>query len=326
MKVSVCIPTFNSEAYVGSCLASVLAQQGVDLEVIVFDNASEDKTWEIVQSFSDPRVRSFRAARNCGMAANFNRALHEARGEYIKLLCSDDLLESNALLLQAKVLDERPGLAMVTCATWLIDSNSVMFDTVRWFAKPVIIDPLNLRALSLIYGNVVGEPSAVLFRREVWLRAGLFQDGLVTLIDIDMWFRMSCQGGVGYLPVPLCRVRRHPRSMTNQFRGAGKVQEAVLRMTESLLSQLQASPLVRMVSFGKVAGSYLRHAMYGLRNGQVKWPASAFLKALRIDPGFFGLFLYLAFFRSGLLGLRIGPAGKPSVCAASTLHCLPEIP
>jgi hypothetical protein len=322
MKVSVCIPTFNSAEYIGECMVSVLRQQDVDFELIVFDNASEDKTWDIVKSFSDPRVRAFRSDQNRGMATNFNRALDESRGEYVKLLCSDDLLEDSALALQTKFLDANRGVPMVTCATRLIDSRGHVFATVRRFGESGVIDANSLRASSLIYGNIVGEPSAVLFRRVAWLHAGPFQDGLVTLIDLDMWFRLSCQGGVGYMPLPLCRIRRHSLSMTSQFRGAGKVQEAVLRMTEALLGELHANSFVRKICLGKVAGSHLRHALYGVTRGQVRWPASAFATAFQIDPLFLGLFTYLLFFRSELMGLKIGPKGTLSICTAGTLKSL----
>jgi len=320
MKVSICIPTFNSAAYIGDCIESALAQKGVDFEVIVFDNASQDDTWKIVQSFSDSRVRAYRSDQNHGMAINFNRALREAKGEYIKLLCSDDLLEPSAVELQTKFLDDHPEITMVTCATRLVDSEEHVFATIQRFFRPVIFGALDLRIFSLIYGNIVGEPSAVLFRREAWISAGSFRDGLVTLIDLDMWLRLSRQGGVGYLPLPLCRIRRHAHSMTNQFRGAGRVQEAVLHMTETLLSELHATPLVRRICFGKVAGSHLQHALYGFRHGHVRWPASALAIALRMDPFFVGLILYLAFFRSGLMGLRLGSAGRLSVCTSSALN------
>lgn len=325
MKISVCIPTFNSAAYIGRCLDSVLAQKDAEFEVIVCDNASQDGGWEIVQSFTDARIRAFRSDQNRGMAANFNRALQVANGEYVKLLCADDLLEPGALELQARFLEEYPEAAMVTCATRLIDSSGSVFATVKRFSKPVMMEAADLRAIYLIYGNLVGEPSAVLFRREAWLCAGPFRDGLATLIDLDMWLRLSRQGGVGYLPQPLCCIRRHALSMTNHFRKTGEVQESVLRMTETVLRELQASPFVRRISLGKVAGSHLRHALYGFRRGLVKWPAFSLALALRIDPFFIGLLLYLAFFRSGLAGLRVRRDGKLSVCTTSTLRCLSEV-
>jgi Glycosyl transferase family 2 len=325
MKVSVCIPTFNSAAYIGDCMESVLTQKGVEFEVIVFDNASEDDTWKIVQSFSDPRIRSFQSDQNCGMATNFNRALRKARGEYVKLLCSDDLLEPDALELQSKFLDGHREISMVTSVTREVNSEGHVLGTVQRFSRKVAFGPSDLRIFSLLYGNIVGEPSAVLFRREACTNAGLFRDGLVTLIDLDMWLRLSSQGGVGYLPLPLCRIRRHPLSMTNQFRGAGQVQQAVLQLTEDLLSELHATPLVRRICFGKVAGSHLKHALYGFRHGHVRWPVSALMKAFRMDPFFVGLFLYLTCFHSDLMGLRVSFEGKLSITASSTLNCVSPI-
>src|SRR4029077_20938954 len=108
----------------------------VEFEVIVFDNASADGSWEIVNSFSDPRVRAFRSDQNRGMASNFNCALHEASGEYIKLLFSDDVLEPSALELQAQFLDEHAELVMATSATRLIDSGGNVHAMVRWFSLP----------------------------------------------------------------------------------------------------------------------------------------------------------------------------------------------
>lgn len=313
MKISVCIPTFNSELYIRDCIESVFAQRGSDFEVIVFDNASEDGTWEIIKSFSSPRLRAFRSDQNRGMAVNFNSALQEARGEYLKLLCSDDLLEPNALEVEASFLDQHPHASMVTSATNLIDRSGRMLGSTRHFSELTMIDGSTLRMQSLVYGNIIGEPSAVLFRQAAWLNAGPFQDNLATLIDLEMWFRLSCQGPIGYLPQPLCRIRRHPLSMTSQFRKAGEVQDAVLRMTQSLLCDMQASPFIRRISIGKVAGSHLRHALYGIQRGFVKWPLSAMAKAFRIDPAFLGFLLYVTLFRSGLLGLRPGQGGRLSV-------------
>ena len=320
MKVSVCIPNYNSSAYVGDCIRSVLAQTGVEFEVIVFDNASDDGSWEIIQSFQDNRIKTFRSDKNRGMAVNFNRALGESSGEYIKLLCSDDCLELSALELQSRFLDEHPDISMVTCATRLIDSSGRDFGTVQRFSTPVTLSAKGLRAGALIYGNIIGEPSAVLFRRDAWLRAGPFQDGLITLIDLDMWFRLSSQGNIGYLPLPLCKIRRHRQSMTSQFRAAGSVQEAVQNMTETLLEEFHANSLIRKICLGKVAASHLRHAIYGFLHGQASWPASAFSKAFRIDPFFGGLFLYLALFRSELMGLTIGHDGALHIRSAGTLR------
>lgn len=326
MKISVCIPTYHSERYIRDCITSVLAQKGVEFEVVISDNASQDYTWEIVQSFAgDERVRTFRSERNLGMAANFNAALQQAQGEYIKLLCSDDLLEPGALELQSRFLDDHPEAIMVTGGRRLIDSTNNVQGVIRWFSESVAIAAPQLKILSLLYGNLLGEPSAALFRHSAWVKAGPFREGLLTFIDLDMWFRLSSQGDIGYIPSPSCRIRRHALSMTNHYRGTGEVQGAILELTKELLCDLQAGPLVRRISLGKVAGSHIRHALYGLRNGELRWPAVALLAAFRNDPGFVGLLFYLLLFRSGLIGLRIGSDGKPCLCSTSTLRSLPTV-
>jgi glycosyltransferase involved in cell wall biosynthesis len=80
MKISVCIPTFNSEA-TSVRVSKVSCPGRRRVRLIIFDNASEDGSWEIIQSFSNPRVRVLRSAQNRGVSRNFNRALHAASGD-----------------------------------------------------------------------------------------------------------------------------------------------------------------------------------------------------------------------------------------------------
>ena len=93
--ISICIPVFNGEKYVAETIESVLNQNYSNLEIIVQDNASTDKTWLLLQSLAqfDSRLKLERNAWNCGMAANWNRVINKARGDYIMLLSADDLLE-----------------------------------------------------------------------------------------------------------------------------------------------------------------------------------------------------------------------------------------
>lgn len=89
-RVSVCIPAFNAELTIGHSIQSVLDQKGCDFNIIVVDNASVDRTCEVVESFSDPRVRLFRNDSNIGYPANVNRCLSLVDGDFFCILCSDD--------------------------------------------------------------------------------------------------------------------------------------------------------------------------------------------------------------------------------------------
>lgn len=107
--VSVIIPVYNGEKFIGETIESVQSQSIDDLEILVVDDCSVDNTAAIVGSYvdSDPRVVFFRLTRNEGVAAARNQALKMARGRYIAYLDSDDLWLPNKLERQIAFLEEK---------------------------------------------------------------------------------------------------------------------------------------------------------------------------------------------------------------------------
>ena len=93
-KVSILIPVYNREKYIGECIQAALAQTYSNIEVIVVDNASTDRTWDICLDFADKdgRVRVFQNEKNIGPVRNWKRCIEEASGDYGKILWSDDLI------------------------------------------------------------------------------------------------------------------------------------------------------------------------------------------------------------------------------------------
>ena len=96
MKFSVCIPNYNYAQYIGQTIES-LADQAVDLEIIVADNCSTDESCAVVEGFGDARIRLTRNRWNVGFAGNLDRACAGATGDRMILLSSDDLAEPGAL-------------------------------------------------------------------------------------------------------------------------------------------------------------------------------------------------------------------------------------
>lgn len=93
-EVSVLIPAYNVEPYIKECLDSVLAQTLQNFEIICIDDASTDRTWEILQEYadSDDRIRLFRHEKNRGQSCGRNDALDQASGEYVYMLDADDMI------------------------------------------------------------------------------------------------------------------------------------------------------------------------------------------------------------------------------------------
>lgn len=320
MRVSVCIPTSNSKRYLHECMRSVLAQTYKDFELIVSDDASTDATCDIVRGFSDPRIRLERLEHKVGMASNFNHATSLARGEYIKLLCHDDLLDPACLAQQVAVLDENPEAVMATTGLRFVDASGRTIRTSSWIKRRCLLSRAELVAGTLIYGNLVGPPSAVLIRKSALLEAGLFSADLPQFLDVDLWLRLAAWGPVGYLPEALCGFRLHAQTRTSQLRKTGLIRNDVLRFTQTMLDSVAPSTLVRRVAWGRVAGSLLKQALAGLRYGYFKWPLIALWQACCIDPAFGGLVMHQALFRTGLLGFSVRDGRVLEVRRGKTFH------
>jgi glycosyltransferase involved in cell wall biosynthesis len=112
--VSVGLPVFNGENYITEAITSVLGQTCADLELIIQDNASTDRTAEICRQFQamDPRIRYYRNPRNLGAAPNYNLAYNLARGRYFKWLAHDDRLQPGFLQAAVSTLEERPDAVL----------------------------------------------------------------------------------------------------------------------------------------------------------------------------------------------------------------------
>ncbi len=123
--VTVGIPVFNGENYLAEAIASVLGQKNIDLELIIQDNASTDRTAAICRDFAaqDARVRYFRNPRNLGAAPNYNLAFSTARGTYFKWLAHDDRLTPDYLAATTAVLDARPDTVMCNSVVRYIDAD-----------------------------------------------------------------------------------------------------------------------------------------------------------------------------------------------------------
>lgn len=214
--VSVCIPAFNCEATIAAAIDSVLAQTQTDLELVVVDDGSKDRTQAIVESYSDPRVRYLRNSQNLGPQGNWNRCLEEARGKYFKLLPHDDLLAPRCLELQTSVLEQDAAakVALVFCARHVIGPDGRVLAR-RGFpgSRGGLLTAQFVIAACVRRGtNVLGEPAALLFRKSLADRVGRFDATNPYVVDLDYWFRLLEGGSAYYLPETLASFRVWPQS------------------------------------------------------------------------------------------------------------------
>jgi glycosyltransferase involved in cell wall biosynthesis len=106
MKFSLCIPNYNYAGYIDRLIKSALAQRHTDFEVLISDNASTDKSVDVVRSFTDPRIKLRVNACNVGFAGNLDKTVQMATGDRIAVVPSDDLLAPSFLSLYQQLLDK----------------------------------------------------------------------------------------------------------------------------------------------------------------------------------------------------------------------------
>jgi glycosyltransferase involved in cell wall biosynthesis len=195
--VSVCIPIYNGAAFIAETVESVLTQTFADFELIVLDNASTDETLRILEQFNDIRLRIIRHASNIGATANFNAALSEARGEWVKVLCADDLLYPDCLKRQMlKAVPSEGHRPVLLCsARDIIDATGRRWMRRRFPKQSGMISGSTAIRRSVRAGtNLFGEPAAVLMHRETALRAGGFDPAWRFCTDLDLWVRILQYG------------------------------------------------------------------------------------------------------------------------------------
>ncbi len=121
--VGVGMPVYNGERYLAEAIESVLRQTEADIELVISDNASSDRTGDICRSYAaaDPRVRYHRSEVNLGALPNFNRAYRLARGKYFKWAAHDDVLQPDFIRRCVGALEAAPDAALCQSAIEYID-------------------------------------------------------------------------------------------------------------------------------------------------------------------------------------------------------------
>jgi GT2 family glycosyltransferase len=220
-RVSVVVPLYQKERYVGRTVASVLAQTFTDFELVVLDNACTDGSAEIVRGFADPRVRLERNTETVPVTENFQRAVRHARAPLVKVLNADDLLAPTVLAEQVAVMDADPTLALVSCRHDLVDDDDRVIARGRALRSTDLLGRRDattvLRRIVRHRGSPIGVPGNMLFRREAFEAVGGFPDNGYAL-DVGLAARLVTRGGFFGMPESLSAFRLASGSITSTAR------------------------------------------------------------------------------------------------------------
>jgi glycosyltransferase involved in cell wall biosynthesis len=194
--ISICIPAYNAEKFIKETLESILNQTYQNLEIIITDDCSKDQTVSIIHSFSDKRIKFYQNEKNLGVEGNWNKALQLATGNYCKMMGADDILYSNCISEQLCVFEntENKDVVLVTSHKNVINQDGKLIMT-RKFPGSGKYKGIKALKKSLHRGtNVIGEPVAGLFRKEILAKSGFYNGENIYMIDLDFWGRILKHG------------------------------------------------------------------------------------------------------------------------------------
>lgn len=218
--VSVGVPVFNGEAFLEDAIRSALAQTLDDLELILCDNASSDRTADICRDHAarDSRIRYFRNPRNLGAAANYNLAFSHARGRYFKWLAHDDRMLPSFLAKTCRVLEERRDAVLCNTVISYIDSTGAQIGLYDSKLSGADSPAPSERFAWMVLRSHSCVDFFGLIRRET-LRDSLLH-GSFHGADRALLAQLSLRGRLIQMPAPLLAMREHPNRYTRVQRRA----------------------------------------------------------------------------------------------------------
>lgn len=213
-NVSVCIPVHKRTAYLLETIKSVMSQTYEDWELIIGLNVSEGVSRLICEDLrneiNDPRVRIITDGTTKNMAENWNATINESRGNFIKLLCHDDLPHIDALERQVKALQEHPDAVLASGARTIINGNGKMLFTRSGISKTGVYDGHEMIRRCIMAGtNIIGDPVNVMWRRSAIEKVGFFDPSVVYCTDVEYWLRLLSIGNLYYDTKPVGFYRIH---------------------------------------------------------------------------------------------------------------------
>lgn len=126
VKVTIGMPVYNAEKYVASAIQSVLNQSYTNFELIISNDGSTDGSWEIVQTFTDPRIKLVNAIENKGIAFRLNEQINMATGTYFARMDADDIMFKDRIERQVHFMQQNENVDVVGSQAISIDENDVI--------------------------------------------------------------------------------------------------------------------------------------------------------------------------------------------------------
>lgn len=222
---------YNGEKYLTQAIDSILNQIFSNFEFIIINDNSSDKTKEILNTYSDKRIKIIKNAINLGLTKSLNKGLAKSKGEYIARMDCDDISMPDRFEIQNKFLDENPQIACVGGKTIIIDDNGKINGEKNVETNPDVL------AFKMLMINQIAH-SSIMIRADVIKRENYYNEDYRYTQDYELWSRLIASGyNITNIDIPLIKYRYHNSSITQNKESKNNAYELVIKTTRNNLNK-----------------------------------------------------------------------------------------
>jgi len=210
--VSAIVPSYNHEAYIEECILSIVHQTYENVELIVVDDGSVDRSREILERLQKQYGFVLVFQENQGVSKTLNKAIRQyAHGKYITGSASDDYLMPDKIERQVNYMESDPDCSLVCGKVHMVDDKSQIIEGLR------VIDPVEDPVKSVQFEGLIERnciPTAtIMYRKEMWEQCGGYNENSI-IEDWDLWLEFAYSGKIVYLDEYFAYYRWHGSNQT----------------------------------------------------------------------------------------------------------------
>ncbi|MDP3981649.1 MAG: glycosyltransferase [Chlamydiota bacterium] len=275
-NITVLMAVHNGAPYLKIAIESILDQTYRDFIFLIVDDASTDNTREIIQSYSDPRIRLIPLGKNVGQTAALNIGLHQASTPWIARMDADDYSSPTRLEEQLRMINNDPGLCCVGTFAWVFTKEPTVIEQI--WTRPTTDAEIRhglLKTPPIIHGSIV-------VNREALLEVGAYNERYRYSADFDMYHRLlTPDRRAANVARPLLGIRKHDQQGSRSVVGIDETIDIYLRRLSLHIHSKDESVTIReALSF-----FYLLRARHYLKEKKIGFPLlQAVLRAFITSP------------------------------------------
>lgn len=210
-KISVVMPVYNAAPYLRQSIESILGQSYQDFEFLIIDDGSQDHSLQIIQQYSDQRLKVYSNEQNLGIIPTLNKGFELAQGTYIARMDADDISDVDRFQKQIEFMENHPEIDL--CGTW-----ATQFDEESSQTLELPLPDADIKAF-LLWGNSIIHASVLIKKHFLNTYQLNFDPQYLHAEDYDLWVRCLSIGKFANLPETLYHIRKHSNSISKKNQG-----------------------------------------------------------------------------------------------------------